>query len=113
MRFFVGVMARPIRILSRVQQPENVAHGIVIVLLAIAVQRVPVGGKRVIHSGNVVIGGLRPAGLADVLAALGPDQAIDRVIDVLVAWGNDLVLEINSLLRVVANGTDVADGSKV
>ena len=61
------------------------------------------------HPWRVVEGRLRLAGPAGVLASVGRDQAIDRVVDVLVARRNDVVPEIDRFLRVVANRRDVAD----
>src|SRR5580658_4626677 len=45
MRFFVGVEARPVPIRCHVQQTKNVAYGVVIILFAVPVQGLAVGGK--------------------------------------------------------------------
>ena len=48
-------------------------------------------------------------GLADVLAPFCFDQAIDRIVDVVVVGRHHLVVEVDRLLRVVSDVRDVAD----
>ena len=91
------------------KEPENVAQRVVVILLAIAVECVPVGWKWVVHSGHVVGGRLRLTMSAGVFAAVRADQAIGRVVNIFVGRRNNMVLEIDGLLRVVANRGDVAD----
>ena len=49
--------------------------------------------------------------LADMLAACGVDQAIDGVIDIVAVRVDDLTIEVDRLLGIVADGVMLPAGS--
>src|SRR5208283_3566609 len=72
--------------------------------------RLAVAGQVLVNSRRIVPVHFRPFQKTDVLSSSRRDQAVDRVIYIVIARGNDLIIEIQRLLRVISDGSDVADG---
>ena len=106
--FGVRVCARPIAIGCLMDQLLEITDGVILILLGVVSHRLAIMGVLKIHAKLVVPGGLRPSKLADMLAAFGIDQAIEGIIDVVAVWLDDLTIEVNRLLGIVADGGNVA-----
>jgi uncharacterized membrane protein YheB (UPF0754 family) len=95
-----------------VLHPQEVADGVVQVALGVSAHGVAVAGVQQADTAEVIrrMRYGRSADLAQVLPSISLDQAIERVVDVIVARLDSAVAEVDRLLRVVADVGDVAGG---
>src|SRR5262249_38676587 len=106
--FVVGVAAGPVPVGRGVDEALEVIDRVVGVVLGVGAHGLAVGGQRHLSAGAVVPGGLQLAHLADVFAAAGIGEAVDRVVGVVGARRDDLVGEEDGLLGSIAQAGDVA-----
>ena len=105
--FVVVVTACPITILGLMDQMQEIPDLIVLVLLGIAPHGLTVIGVRQVDPELVVPRSLRLRRLPDVLTAGGLDQAVNGVIGVVRMGFDHLIVEVDRLLSIVADGSDV------
>lgn len=109
-RLVVLVEAYPVAIRSSMSQLQEIADRIVFVPLGVAAHGLSVVGMRQAYSESVIPGGLRLSCLPDVFAPLRGDQAIDRVVAIVIARRHDLIAEVDRLLGAVFDVSNVAAG---
>src|SRR2546425_6074451 len=94
---------------------QDVAYRVVLVALSVVAHRVAVTGMRQIHPERIIVvrlpGWVRPSvgTLTEMFTSSRGDEPVDRVVGVLSAGLYSAVLEVDGLLRVIANCGDVAD----
>ncbi|MNT40003.1 hypothetical protein D3C72_1762920 [compost metagenome] len=98
-----------------VLHPHEVADGVVHIALGVCAHGVAVAWMVEPRVEGVECGGrgrrqaFAACQLTEVLAPVGPDQPVERVVDIVVARLDALVPEVDGLLRIVADVSDVAD----
>ena len=87
---------------------QNVPHSVIGIVLDVIPHCLPVCWQRLVQAWQIVAGCRWVGELTDMLAAGGDDQTIESIAGVVGIGCNNLIAEINSLLRRIPDGSDIS-----